>query len=154
MPPLLDRIQEAGSPERSGWLLPFYVPIAGRRRDPASYSPQAWAPLSVRSLAYVEAGFVLEAGRGGPDKHGVPAGGDGELVAVWIVVGQVGGAQAEQDDLALPGREVHLGVPLSCLGGSCAAEGETRYSSSVAGLGREEVFLTVATTVASPLTGW
>src|SRR5215472_1527605 len=83
----------------------------------------SWAPgVEWRGLAwaagvvYLEAGGVVEVGGGGADERGVAAGGDGELVAGLVVVGQVAGLQAEQDEPALPGREVDLRVALELFG--------------------------------------
>src|SRR5262249_18323179 len=64
-------------------------------------------------VVYFEAGGVAEVGGGGADAHGVAAGGDGELVAVLVVVGQIGGGQAGAGVTAFPRPRVPLwGGPL------------------------------------------
>ena len=107
----------------------------------------------MRSLAYREAGVVLEFGRGRADPHGVAARGDGELAAALVEVREVAGPEAEQDEPALAGGEVDRGVALELLGRLLCGRRRGRYSSSVAGPDCEEVFVTRAATVATPLPG-
>ena len=61
--------------------------------------------------------------------------------------------QAEQDEPALAGGEVHVGVALELFGRLLCGRGRGEVQLEVAGPGREEVFVTRATTVASPLAG-
>ena len=53
-----------------------------------------------------------------------------------------------------PGARSTRAKPLSCRDGSCAAGGDTRYSSAVAGPARDDVLVTRAVTVAAPAAGW
>jgi hypothetical protein len=87
-----------------------------KTRSPRVIRLDGRARSSSARPAYLEAGGVVEFGGGGADEHGVAAGGDGEVAAALVEVRQVAGEQAEQDEPALPGGEIDLGVALELLG--------------------------------------